>query len=100
MAVAFQHGPAHVAHQSKHGGFGNARFRKACGEGVPEVMQTAGHAGILPQFVPSLCDIRGVPRRGKEGACPKERDIGLVSALRIAPRTIRDVKREWMPTQR
>jgi hypothetical protein len=41
VAVPLQHRPAHVAHQGKHRGRGDAGFRKAVTERVPQGRATA-----------------------------------------------------------
>src|SRR5438552_14717772 len=76
MRVALQHRPAHVAHQSEHGGLRDAILGQSGSERVPEIMDTTGNAGIGPQLVPAPGNIGRVPRRvGWNGLAPWEQVV-------------------------
>jgi hypothetical protein len=75
VAVPLQHGPAHVAHESQHGGLRYTRFGQSCGEGMREVMQPAGDARILPECLPGMFDIGyGAGWIGGKGRSPGEQE--------------------------
>src|SRR4051812_235347 len=61
MAVSFEHGAAHVAHQREHGGLWNAGFGHLRRRRVPEIMQAALNVAAFAQRVPRARDITNGP---------------------------------------
>jgi hypothetical protein len=52
VTVAFQHRPAHVAHNRQHRGLGDARLGHLSADGVPQVVPSALDARRLADSIP------------------------------------------------